>query len=184
MGYEKIRIRPGYFPYTEPSLEILVYSKEKEPLGTGGALRQAAGLLEDEFLLLNGDNLNFVDVKDFIHFFRAGGRVAAMAVCYNPSGDRYRSNVVYDRKSRMVVDYQWSGGDEMRFVDTGVRCFKKDIFSYFPDKEHFSIEKEVFTLLAAERKIAGYEVKKQPLDIGTPENLELTRQVLADEEYD
>jgi len=25
MGYEKIRIRPGYFPYTEPSLEIDIF---------------------------------------------------------------------------------------------------------------------------------------------------------------
>ena len=38
MGYEKIRIRPGYFPYTEPSLEIDVWHKEKKVwLELGGA---------------------------------------------------------------------------------------------------------------------------------------------------
>ena len=38
MGYEKIRIRPGYFPYTEPSLEIDVWHPEKNKwLELGGA---------------------------------------------------------------------------------------------------------------------------------------------------
>ncbi len=38
MGYEKIRIRPGYFPYTEPSLEIDVFHPEKKKwLELGGA---------------------------------------------------------------------------------------------------------------------------------------------------
>jgi phenylalanyl-tRNA synthetase alpha chain len=38
MGYEKIRIRPGYFPYTEPSLEIDIFHPEKKKwLEFGGA---------------------------------------------------------------------------------------------------------------------------------------------------
>ena len=38
MGYEKIRIRPGYFPYTEPSLEIDIYHNiHKEWIELGGA---------------------------------------------------------------------------------------------------------------------------------------------------
>ena len=38
MGYEKIRIRPGYFPYTEPSLELDIFHPEKKKwLEFGGA---------------------------------------------------------------------------------------------------------------------------------------------------
>jgi phenylalanyl-tRNA synthetase alpha chain len=38
MGYEKIRIRPGYFPYTEPSLEIDIFHPiKKQWLEFGGA---------------------------------------------------------------------------------------------------------------------------------------------------
>ena len=42
MGYEKIRIRPGYFPYTEPSLEIDVFHPERKcwvELGGAGMFR-------------------------------------------------------------------------------------------------------------------------------------------------
>ncbi len=38
MGYEKIRIRPGYFPYTEPSLEIdIFHPTKKQWMELGGA---------------------------------------------------------------------------------------------------------------------------------------------------
>jgi len=42
MGYEKVRFRPAYFPYTEPSLEIDVYIPEKKTwieLGGAGIFR-------------------------------------------------------------------------------------------------------------------------------------------------
>ncbi len=38
MGYEKVRIRPGYFPYTEPSLEIDIFHPiKKQWMELGGA---------------------------------------------------------------------------------------------------------------------------------------------------
>jgi len=38
MGFEKIRMRPAYFPYTEPSVEIDVWNPEKQKwLELGGA---------------------------------------------------------------------------------------------------------------------------------------------------
>ena len=42
MGYEKVRFRPAYFPYTEPSVEIDVYVPEKKTwieLGGAGVFR-------------------------------------------------------------------------------------------------------------------------------------------------
>ncbi|MBS3171971.1 phenylalanine--tRNA ligase subunit alpha [Candidatus Woesearchaeota archaeon] len=42
MGYEKVRFRPAYFPYTEPSVEIEVFLKEKNAwieLGGAGMFR-------------------------------------------------------------------------------------------------------------------------------------------------
>ena len=42
MGYSKIRFRPGYFAYTEPSIEIDVYLPERKTwveLGGAGIFR-------------------------------------------------------------------------------------------------------------------------------------------------
>ena len=41
MGFEKIRFRPGYFPYTEPSMEVEVYwNNQWMELGGSGIFRQ------------------------------------------------------------------------------------------------------------------------------------------------
>jgi phenylalanyl-tRNA synthetase alpha chain len=40
MGFEKIRFRPGYFPYTEPSMEVEVFWNNKwMELGGSGIFR-------------------------------------------------------------------------------------------------------------------------------------------------
>ena len=40
MGFEKVRVRPGYFPYTEPSMEIEVFwNKKWMELGGSGIFR-------------------------------------------------------------------------------------------------------------------------------------------------
>jgi len=54
MGFEKVRFRPAYFPYTEPSVEIDVYHKEKEKwLELGGA-----GIFRPEVVIpLLGENI-------------------------------------------------------------------------------------------------------------------------------
>ena len=54
MGFEKIRFRPGYFPYTEPSVEIDVYHPERKVwLELGGA-----GIFRPEVTIpLLGENI-------------------------------------------------------------------------------------------------------------------------------
>ncbi|MEK6926735.1 MAG: phenylalanine--tRNA ligase subunit alpha [Nanoarchaeota archaeon] len=54
MGYEQIRIRPSYFPYTEPSLEIDVFDKnQKKWIELGGA-----GIFRPEVVIpLMGENI-------------------------------------------------------------------------------------------------------------------------------
>ncbi|MEX0932869.1 MAG: phenylalanine--tRNA ligase subunit alpha [Candidatus Pacearchaeota archaeon] len=54
MGFEKLRFRPAYFPYTEPSVEIDVYHEEKKTwLELGGA-----GIFRPEVVVpLLGENI-------------------------------------------------------------------------------------------------------------------------------
>ncbi|MEW6528488.1 MAG: phenylalanine--tRNA ligase subunit alpha [Candidatus Micrarchaeota archaeon] len=47
LGFERIKFRPSYFPYTEPSLEIIVYFNEKKEwveMGGAGILRPEVSL--------------------------------------------------------------------------------------------------------------------------------------------
>ena len=80
LGFEKVRFRPSYFPYTEPSLEVEVYFEEKEEwieLGGAGVFRPemtkplcdvypvlAWGLSLERPMILKGD------MKDIRTFYR------------------------------------------------------------------------------------------------------------------
>ena len=81
MGFEKIRFRPAYFPYTEPSVEIDVYNEKKKTwLELGGA-----GVFRPEVVVpLLGENIpviawgpgfdrilmDYYDIKDLRELYK------------------------------------------------------------------------------------------------------------------
>ena len=58
----------------------LRYLEEPRPLGTGGALKFAEDLLDERFLMLNGDVLTDIDVTAQIARARGDGRAATLAL--------------------------------------------------------------------------------------------------------
>src|SRR5581483_1322783 len=67
------------------------YSYEPTPLGTGGALKNAADKLEDDFLLINGDTLLELDYKALLSRFRESGRMVTIAATRNAPGQDRKS---------------------------------------------------------------------------------------------
>ena len=81
MGFEKVRFRPGYFPYTEPSVEIDIWNPEKKVwLELGGA-----GIFRPEVVIpLLGENIpvlawgpgfdrmimNYYEIKDLRELYK------------------------------------------------------------------------------------------------------------------
>src|SRR5579862_7065110 len=58
----------------------LRYVEEPEPLGTGGALKYAEDLLDERFLMLNGDVLTDIDLSAQLSRHEAAGARATLAL--------------------------------------------------------------------------------------------------------
>ena len=58
----------------------LRFVEEPRPLGTGGALKHAEALLDERFLMLNGDVLTDIDVTAQIARHEATGRAATLGL--------------------------------------------------------------------------------------------------------
>src|SRR6201999_3675377 len=58
----------------------LRYVEEPRPLGTGGALKHAEALLEERFLMLNGDVLADFDITAQVERHAASGARATLAL--------------------------------------------------------------------------------------------------------
>ena len=138
-------------------------SVEGEPLGTGGAVRNARDLLAETFLLLNGDTWFDFNWLDLLRIANGGCAVAARHVV---SGDRHESlsigpvGIVEKILPRSV-------GAGAAVINGGVYVFRKVELEGFPDR--FSIESDLLPALISRSALRGREYDGFFLDIGVPE---------------
>ena len=90
MGFPSIRFRPGYFPYTEPSVEVEVYMPERGWIELGGA-----GIFREEVT-------NPIGVKYPVLAWGLGiGRLAMISLGLTDIRDLYHSDIDWLRKARV-----------------------------------------------------------------------------------
>ncbi len=137
-------------------------------LGTGGALKQALGLLGESFFVLYGDSYLTVPFAPIEDFFKTSQKRGLMTV-YRNEGLYDTSNVVfhngrievYDKKVRLP---------EMRHIDYGLSLFKSSVFDQWPASAPFDLADVMHGLVAAD-DLAGYEVPERFYEIGSPVGL-------------
>ena len=146
---------------------VLRHSVEPEPAGTGGALRYAATLLDDHFLLLNGDSildLNYLDLslplKD-----SSLGRLAL-----RPMPDAGRYGLVTLNDDRVDAFQEKQATVVPGLVNGGVYYLSRKILDALPARP-CSLESEVFPQLAAAGKLEGKIYHRPFIDIGIPASL-------------
>lgn len=89
LGYRAEEIAGHFGDGSRLGLRI-TYSVESKPLGTGGAVLNAAPLLDGSFLLLNGDTALEVDLASLAAYHRARGGLITMV------GRRWRGRPRHD----------------------------------------------------------------------------------------
>lgn len=149
------------------------YSFDKEPLGTGGALRNARHLLADCFFLIYGDSYLPIDYLSIEKKFLVIDKTVLM-ILYDNHEDTSVPNNVSLNEQGMVTHYEKDSDNRiLQYVDAGVLALKKEILDLLPSGRKASLEKEVFPGLIARHKCAGFVTRERFYDIGTPERLKL-----------
>jgi D-glycero-alpha-D-manno-heptose 1-phosphate guanylyltransferase len=149
-------------------------SREDRPLGTGGALRQAAAQVEyDQFLAFNGDTFLEVDAAELMERHRRAGAAVTLAAVRVPDTSAFGRIDVEDGR---VCSFREKGVVGPGLINGGAYAIDRSIFA--PDRgEAFSFEEDV--LMQPGLKPAAHIVGGAFLDIGTPENLLLAGQVAS-----
>jgi NDP-sugar pyrophosphorylase family protein len=149
------------------------YSRERHPLGTGGAIRAALENLSDDFLLLYGDSILPIDYRPVCAAFLQSSWSALMVTYDNRSGDTDVRNNIATNGSDCVIRYEKEGMEQdLRFVDAGVLCFRREVFAALPADTMISLEQEVFPKLIAARQLGTFHTKQRFYDIGTQARLQ------------
>jgi NDP-sugar pyrophosphorylase family protein len=155
----------------------LVYSQEGEPLlGTGGALRKAAPLLEEDFAVTYGDSYLMIDYTDLFRNLRESRLPATMVVYRNE--DRWdRSNVVVD--GGKVAFYSKSQRPPNTvYIDAGVSVFRKDTLSLLPPENPVGLD-SLLQDLTNRQLLGAYESQQRFYEIGSFSGLKELQQVFT-----
>lgn len=149
----------------------IVYSVEKTPLGTGGALRNAAPLFSGNTLLvLNGDSYCHCDIAGFFAAQSAGSASAGIVLAQVDDVARFGA-VQVNAESRVQSFVEKGVQTGKGLINAGIYLLPTArIMEIAPDMP-VSLEREVIPRLIADG-IYGYQCSGAFIDIGIPEEYE------------
>lgn len=179
-GFERITIATGYlaelieafFGDGEKYGIQIDYHREREPLGTVGALALIEGLADGDILVMNGDVLTDIDYGALLERHGASDAAATIAtkvrdiqislgvLRFGDDGDSTRLTG-YDEKP--TLDY---------VASMGVYCFAPRALSHIEPGEHLDFPDLVLRLLAAGEIVRAWPSHDYWLDIGRHDDYE------------
>lgn len=167
-GYKADTISDYYRKNKMSGLDIL-FSQEKTPLDTGGAIRNAKRLIRSNpFLVLNGDSFCEFDPLEFLNFHKQKKPLISVLLKRVFNGNEY-GEVKIDRSSRILSFKEKDNGNAKRcLINSGVYIFDNEVFSLMPSVSRFSLERDLFPRMAKKR-IFGHPYSGFFIDIGTPD---------------
>jgi mannose-1-phosphate guanylyltransferase len=148
-------------------------STEPEPLGTAGAIAQAAELVGNEALVvLNADILSDVDISAVLNAHTAAGRPATLVGYAVDRPERYGLlQLAGDMITGFVEKPQGPLIDEKHFINAGIYVLEPEVVNAIPKGRPVSIERETFPeLIASHGALTHYPHERLWEDIGTFES--------------
>jgi mannose-1-phosphate guanylyltransferase len=147
----------------------LRFIEEPEPRGTAGALKYAEDLLDERFLMLNGDVLTDIDLTAQIAQHDASGATATLALV--PVDDPTNYGLVrlnHDHAVKEFVEKPSADQIDSKLISAGAYVLERTVLDRIPPDRNVSIEREVWPQLIGDG-LYGFAADAYWLDIGTPE---------------
>jgi len=177
-GIKKILISTGYkankfeeYISSNPfeGIEIKCIS-EPEPLGTGGAVKFLEDHLDSSFLVLNGDTIFNIQLKELAELIAIStDHICSIALRRTLNTARYGQVVLQGHKV-LGFSEKVSASPNSNIINGGIYCMKRDIFEYIPPGVS-SLENDIFPGMAEKGLLTGKIFDNYFIDIGIPEDL-------------
>lgn len=183
VGYQRDVIR-AHFGSDAFGLQV-AYSEESTPLGTGGALRNAAGLIESgNVLIMNGDSYTDINLATLLDEHRNTGAEATVVVV-PVDGRSDMGNVQVGVGGRLERFDEKTEGAAAGFNNAGIYMMTQGLVNDIPAGTQISLERELFPRwIKAGRDVRAMVSNGGCMDIGTPERYRRAQGVLQNAEIE
>ncbi len=172
VGYQADCIEDYYGDGSRWQVNIQYSYDGPNQLGTGGALKNAEGKLEENFLLIYGDSFMDIDYQETVYRYfmeRAAGMSGIMTILRNEN--RYDSSNVEYREGKLLLYDKVHTNDRMQYIDYGVSMLSRSILADAERNRKFELA-ELVTALSKKGKLAAQVVSKRFYEIGNPTSLQ------------
>ena len=183
LSYQPHKIEDRLGDGTDLNVRIS-YAVEATPLGTAGAYRNAAALINETTVVFNGDVLTDIDINEVIRFHRERQATATIVLTPVPNPTAY--GLVETAEQGRILRFVEKPKPEEVTCDTinaGIYILEPRVLDYVPEGEPFMFEYGVFPRLLERREpFYAYTWRGYWRDIGTAASyLQANMDVLAGE---
>jgi mannose-1-phosphate guanylyltransferase/phosphomannomutase len=151
----------------------ITYSVEEVPLGTAGAVKYAARLLDDDepFLVISGDALTDFDLTALVEAHEKSGAMATLTLTRVPNPLEYGVVITDDSgRIRQFLEKPSWGEVFSDTVNTGIYVISPEVLEHIPLNEQYDFSKDLFPdLLRRGELLCGYIAEGYWTDVGTIE---------------
>jgi len=185
-GFSKILLLAGFeghivssyfakLPKFGADISVLI---EREPVGTGGAIREAAEHLEETFVLLNGDTWFDIPLREFItpHKVRHPNCILNMALKPATSEERFGS-ALEDKGLITKFGADAASLHEGTLINCGIYSIKRKLLGQIP-QGFVSLEHDIIPQLAKQKLVSGHIFDAPFIDIGIPNDFDRSQYVI------
>ncbi|MEM0360277.1 MAG: nucleotidyltransferase family protein [Candidatus Diapherotrites archaeon] len=169
VGYKAEKVRE-YFGNGERLGLKIKYSLEKEPLGTAGALKLAEKHFDSTFYMCNGDEVKDINYSLMLELHREKKAIGTLALVEVEDASEFGR---VETRDNLIVSFREKDGlKERGIVSAGAYVLEKKVLRMIPKREKYSIEKQVFPLLAEKKKLFGCKMATQFFPADNPQRYE------------
>ena len=146
------------------------YAVEEVALGTGGAISNAAAILEGSgpVAIFNGDVLSKHDLNAQFKSHESNGADVTLYLTQVEDARAYGA-VELDESGRVLAFNEKMENPPTNIINAGCYIFNREVIAAIPFGKVISVERETFPqLLSSGAKVFGFIDKSYWLDIGTP----------------
>lgn len=177
-GY-KAGIISKYYSNKQAAGIDIIFSYEKGPLGTGGAVKNAKKLVRsDPFLVLNGDSYCQFSPLSFFKFHKRKKSLISILLRGVPNAQEYGA-VKVSAGSRILNFNEKNNKAKNSLINTGIYSFSREVFNRMPALSQFSLERDLFPALISRKVIYGYITSGLFIDIGTPKRYKKAKEIFS-----
>lgn len=141
----------------------ITYAEESEPLGTAGSLNIIREKLTEPFVLLNGDELKNIEMRDMYAFHKQQRGLCTIALTSVADPSQYGVALLNGNKVVAFIEKPSAKNAPSNLVSAGLYIMEPAVLTYIP-KGFGRVETDVFPKLAKDEQLIGYPFSGQYLD--------------------